>query len=152
MRNCKYNNNINMLKINQNNYKLYKKNKRQSYKNKSSELFSTPIPIKKEDIDKTKIIDREEMIKYSILRNNQNNKIINEFSVVVGDEKMNKSENKITDIISSEDENKVVFNKYEENSNTSSGCKKTIINVNQFYPSYYINTSQIITKKSNIKK
>ena len=152
MRNGKYNNNINMLKINQNNYKLYKKNKRQSYKNKSSELFSTPIPIKKEDIDKTKIIDREEIIKYSILRNNQNNKIINEFSVVVGDEKMNKSENKITDIISSEDENKVVFNKYEENSNTSSGCKKTIINVNQFYPSYYINTSQIITKKSNIKK
>ena len=77
----------------------------------------------------------EEIIKYTILRNNQNNQIINEFSIVLGDEK-NKS-----DIIS---ENKKIKCRIDENPRIiNNDNKKTIINVNQFYPSYYIDTHEI---------
>ena len=81
----------------------------------------------------------EEIIKYSILRNNRNNQIINEFSVVLGEEK-NKSE-----IIN---ENKKIINKLDENPILSSENKRTIINVNQYYPRYYIDTHENY-KKNN---
>ena len=52
----------------------------------------------------------QEIIKYSILRNNRNNIISQAISMTLG-----KNDN----------------------------CKKTIINVNQYYPNYYINTNNI---------
>ena len=79
------------------------------------------------------------MLKYSILRNNQNNKVINEFSIVLGEEK-DKSENENKTV-----ENKTAINKSTDNSPNKLGDnKRTIINVNQFYPSYYIDTHEII--------
>lgn len=89
--------------------------------------------------------NRDEIIKYSILRNNQNNQIINEFSVILGDEKKN-------DIKINNNETKT--DKIEK-TNISSDGKRTIINVNQYYPSYYINTNnahEILKTNTDIKK
>ena len=69
----------------------------------------------------------EEIIKYSILRNNQNNIVSQTISMTLGKSDNN---NKIS--------NKN-FNQYNKNDN----CKKTIINVNQYYPNYYINTNNL---------
>ena len=89
--------------------------------------------------------NRDEIIKYSILRNNQNNQIINEFSVILGDEKKNDKK-----INNNESKNDKI-----EKTNISSDGKRTIINVNQYYPSYYINTSnahEILKTNNDIKK
>ena len=85
---------------------------------------------------------KEEILKYSILRNNQNNQIINEFSVVLGEEKDKKIE---------PNNDKVKNSKIKE-SNKSLENKRTIINVNQFYPSYYIGSHEIINDKNKIYK
>ena len=112
-------------------YKIYK-NKNNSFKNKLNQLSTK---IHKSNNYNSKIQNfKEEILKYSILRNNQNNQIINEFSVVLGEEK---EKNKINN--SNKEEIKRSKNKSIEN-------KKTIINVNQFYPSYYIETHEIVTK------
>ena len=112
-------------------YKIYK-NKNNSFKNKLNQLSTK---IHKSNNYNSKIQNfKEEILKYSILRNNQNNQIINEFSVVLGEEK---EKNKINN--SNKEEIKGSKNKSIEN-------KKTIINVNQFYPSYYIETHEIVTK------
>ena len=89
--------------------------------------------------------NRDEIIKYSILRNNQNNQIINEFSVILGDEKKNDKK-----INNNESKNDKI-----EKTNISSDGKRTIINVNQYYPSYYINTNnahEILKTNNDIKK
>ena len=89
--------------------------------------------------------NRDEIIKYSILRNNQNNQIINEFSVILGEEK--KNDKKISNNRSKNDK--------IEKANISSDGKRTIINVNQYYPSYYINTNnahEILKTNNDIKK
>ena len=85
---------------------------------------------------------KEEILKYSILRNNQNNQIINEFSVVLGEEKDKKIEQNNDDVTNS---------KIKE-SNKSLENKRTIINVNQFYPSYYIGSHDIMNDKNKLYK
>ena len=84
---------------------------------------------------------KNEIIQYSILRNNLNNQIINEFSITVGDKQYknfeNKTENKNVTKRMINKNKKYLVKKEEKNSN-----KKTIINVNQFYPSYFINAQE----------
>ena len=78
----------------------------------------------------------EEIIKYSILRNNQNNIVSQTISMTLG---KNDNNNKIS--------NKN-YNQYYKNDN----CKKTIINVNQYYPNYYINTNNLNKTLENDNK
>ena len=119
-------------KIYQNSDKINKKNN-SCYRNKSneiSEIFSLEKNINNFDIC-NKFSLNEDIIKFTILRNNLNNKIIKEFLVVVGDEK-NKNSNlkEIKDL-------EIRKNNNREN-NINNDNKKTIINVNQYYPSYFI--------------
>ena len=124
------NNNISKKDYNQNYCKISDINKNQ--------INERPFISHKPDY-KTNIQNfNEEIIKYSILRNNRNNQIINEFSVVLGEEK-NKSE-----IIS---ENNKIKNNLDDNPVLSNENKRTIINVNQYYPRYYIDTNQICNNK-----
>ena len=87
----------------------------------------------------------ETLLKLSILRNNTNNKIIKEFSVVVGEEKY-KKENYKSERISIK-ENKIIKN--NDNLNNLNDNKKTIITFNQYYPSYYINANDILKNENN---
>ena len=126
----------------QNNNNNLKKDYNQNYCKISdiskSQLNERPFISHKPDY-KTNIQNfNEEIIKYSILRNNRNNQIINEFSVILGEEK-NKSE-----IIS---ENKKINNNLDDNPILSNENRRTIINVNQYYPRYYIDTHQICNNK-----
>lgn len=72
----------------------------------------------------------KEIIKYSILRNNQNNKVSSVISITLGEKK-----------------NKLDNNKNNQKSNINwnnlknDNFKKTIINVNQYYPNYYISAN-----------
>ena len=80
-----------------------------------------------------------EMIRYSILRNNLNNQVINEFSITVG----NKTERILENNFKNDSERKNDLNVNEKKvmgkRNETINDKKTIINVNQYYPSYFIN-------------
>ena len=119
-------------KKNKNYYKIYNKNKN-NINNKSKEFLT------KTDIGnyKSKMKNfKDEILKYSIIRNNKNNQVINEFSIVLGEEK---DKNKQKD-----NDNKDTNNKSSEKSNKNEENRRTIINVNQFYPSYYIDTHEII--------
>ena len=114
---------------------FYNQNKN-SINNKSKEL------LEKTDIEnyKSKMANfKDEILKYAILRNNQNNQVINEFSIILGEEK-DKSEKKDKD-------NKNIHNKSNEKSNKIIENRRTIINVNQFYPNYYIDTHEVINIK-----
>lgn len=80
-----------------------------------------------------------DIIRYSILRNNLNNQITNEFSITLGEKgiqdmgnntKNNIPKKKIINIKKKCQDKKVGYN----------NDKKTIINVNQYYPSYFINS------------
>ena len=135
LQNIKKEGKIKSYKIKQFNfYKSHNKNKSDAFKNKSNDFLSSKIQIGNY---KSKMNNfKEEMLKYSILRNNQNNQIINEFSVVLGEEKHKN--------VSKNNEKKNLENKNDDNNNKSMENKKTIINVNQFYPSYYIGTHEII--------
>ena len=66
-------------------------------------------------------MNNNDIIKYSIMRNNQNNQVSHAISVTLGNDDKNKSNNE----------------------NDKKNYKKTIINVNQYYPSYYINTNNL---------
>jgi hypothetical protein len=79
-----------------------------------------------------------DIIKYSILRNNLNNKVINEFSLTVGESNNQEKKNEIKNEINNK--KRININKKKMN-NKKEGIndKKTIINVNQYYPSYFIN-------------
>ena len=80
----------------------------------------------------------EDIIKYSIMRNNLNNQVINEFSLTVGDSNNQDKKAEIKNEINNKKRiniNKKKINNKKEGIND----KKTIINVNQYYPSYFIN-------------
>ena len=72
------------------------------------------------DIKSSINMNNNDIIKYSIMRNNQNNQVSHAISVTLGNNDKNKS-----------------------NENNKKNYKKTIINVNQYYPSYYINTNNL---------
>ena len=77
------------------------------------------------------IIDKD-IITYSILRNNKNNKISQAFSLTLGKEdntNINKDKN-------DEQQSLITNNELQKDSN-----KKTIINVNQYCPNYYFSTN-----------
>ena len=119
--------------------KPYNKNFNEIFKLKQNKLSSNTIS---NSNYKSKMKNfKEEILKYSILRNNQNNQIINEFSVVLGEEK-DKNVNHNKEIID-------VNNKVNKISNKSLENKRTIINVNQFYPSYYIDAHELPKSKNN---
>ena len=88
----------------------------------------------------SKTIDdyNEDIIKYSILRNNLNNQVINEFSLTVGD---NNNQDKKSEIKNDTNNKKRININKKKLNNKKEGTndKKTIINVNQYYPSYFIN-------------
>ena len=142
---------LNQNKIYQNSDKIYKKNKNIIYENEIRELFSLEkYKTNKENkqINKDKIISNEDIVKLSILRNNFNNQIVKEFSVVVGDETINnnnENENDLNEINSIENKSENISKEFP----LSCLNKKTIINVNQYYPSYYISNSNEVMK--NIK-
>ena len=116
--------NINVNKIYDNSCKLYKKNQNYSYRNKSSKIREL---LTEDNINNNDNYD--DIIKLSILRNNRNNQISKEFSVIVGDS--DKKIIEVNNIISKSKNNK-------DNNLLSNDNKRTIINVNQFYPSYFI--------------
>ena len=123
-----------------NNNKPYNGNINDIFKLKPNEISSKTVS---NNNFKSKIKNfKEEILKYSILRNNQNNQIINEFSVVLGEEK-DKNVNQNNEIIN------VNNNKVNKISNKSLENKRTIINVNQFYPSYYIDTHGLPKNKNS---
>ena len=131
--------NINKAYQNENINCIKPYNKNNFINNKSNELTNIKIPI--DNNYKSKIKNyKEEMLKYSILRNNQNNQIINEFSIILGEEKDKKNVQNGKNLIK---------NKLEE-CNKSLENKRTIINVNQFYPSYYIANHEIVDGKNKI--
>ena len=81
----------------------------------------------------------ENIIRFSILRNNLNNKVINEFSITVGDKNNEDNENDMKNDI--REKNKININNKKNliRKEGTNNDKKTIINVNQYYPSYFIN-------------
>ena len=122
--------------------KRHNKNINDIFKLKPNELSSNTIS---NSNYKSKMQNfKEEILKYSILRNNQNNQIINEFSVILGEEKdKNVSQkNEIRDANN-------INNKLSKISYKSLENKRTIINVYQFYPSYYIDTNELPNNKNN---
>ena len=129
---------LNDNQIYKNSRKIYKKNQNNSFRNKSSKIRNK---LKEEnDNNKNKNVFNykfnlnEDIIRFSIQRNNMNNQIIKEFSVIVGDKNKSMNLKEINEIGNNN------FNNNNEN-------KKTIINVNQYYPNYFINTSEIIKNK-----
>jgi len=119
--------NLNVNKIYDNSSKLYKKNQNNSYRNKSSKIREL---LNEDNINNINNNGKyEDIIKLSILRNNMNNQISKEFSVVVGDS--NKKLIEVNNVDSKSKNNK-------DSNLLSNDNKRTIINVNQFYPSYFI--------------
>ena len=120
---------------------VFNKEKIKKYKNsnllKNSNYRNSVIKknqINKNKISKNKIynfdsfdmkssinMNNNDIIKYSIIRNNQNNQVSHAISVTFGNNDKNK----------------------RNNENNKKNYKKTIINVNQYYPSYYINTNNL---------
>ena len=92
---------------------------------------------------------RKNIEKYTILRNNQNNKVINEVSIFIGKQSIcDKNKNTDLEMYKNNKGNSLINNKKLKAINVN---KKTIINVNQFYPSYYINKNENIFKnKKNV--
>jgi hypothetical protein len=96
---------------------------------------------------------KNNIVKYAILRNNENNKMSSEISIYIGKQTKNNSSesNNNTDMYNSNS----IKNKNEKislNNNKMKSInvnKKTIINVNQFYPSYFINNNNDIFKNKN---
>ena len=89
----------------------------------------------------------ENIIKYSILRNNLHNQIINEFSLTFRDN--NKDNNKEKEINNIDNKEKIDINTKKINVKKIEGNndKKTIINFNQYYPSYFINSRNLDIKE-----
>ena len=130
---------------------LTERNSSSKFGDKSNEIKSKPISSMQDlNIYKNKILSQkgsfsrlhnydEEIIKYSIFRNNKNNQVINEFSLTVG--KINSpssNDNLKKYFVEKNDLNKNRKKNLAKNEGTNNN-KKTIINVNQYYPSYFIN-------------
>ena len=93
---------------------------------------------------------RKNIVKYSILRNNQNNEIRNELSIYIGYKNINNDEQNFEK--PNIELTKKKKGKYSIDNNKLKAInvnKKTIINVNQFYPSYFINNNSNIFKNKN---
>ena len=98
---------------------------------------------------------RKNIIKYNILRNNKNNQVSSEVSVFIGNNSsfnnsnsIETNENKIND-----ENNKKKIGKFPNGDkiNPINVNKKTIINFNQFYPSYYINNKKNLSNNKENK-
>jgi hypothetical protein len=125
---------LNIKQIYQNFNKINRR--KDSFRNKSNE--NRQLIDEEDNIN----IQNEALIRLSILRNNTNNQIIKEFSVVVGEEKNKKEKNKSEQII-------IIDNKNIKNNEKLNDNKKTIINFNQYYPSYFINANDILKSENN---
>ena len=116
---------------------------------------NSKIPKKKEKISFTRENSlnipkfKKNIMEYTILRNNQNNKISSEVSIYIGKENTNNSKG-IYIGINNNNEYKIQKEKYNNNKKLKAinVNKKTIINVNQFYPSYIINNNNENTIKN----
>ena len=118
------NNNINLGYENK-----FRKNQKISKKNTFTRENSLNIPNFQKKIEK-----------YSILKNNRNNQVISEVSIYIGKQNSNnKNENTNLEIYNNKKEKSLINDKKLKAINVN---KKTIINVNQFYPSYYINNNE----------
>ena len=93
---------------------------------------------------------RKNIIKYNILRNNENNQVSSEVSLFIGKNKNSNNNNSIeTNInIFNDEYTKKKIGKFSINNKLKpiNVNKKTIINVNQFYPSYFINNNENFSK------
>ena len=103
---------IHLCKLNTNKKIITNKNNNKNNNNKNDRIINRII------FERLK----NNILHYSINRNNKNNKIKNEVSIFIG-EKNNK-----------DNEKKTLLQRYK----TGKLNKKTIINVNQYYSSYYI--------------
>ena len=93
------------------------------------------------DIKPPSSLINQDIIKYSILRNNQCNEISQVISLTLGKEK-----NNIFDSVNNKKNNDNQIDHIDNNDSKNDKYKKTIINVNQYYPNYYINTNNINKK------
>ena len=143
---------------------LTERNSSSKFGDKSNEINSKPISSMQDlNIYKNKILSQngsfsrlhnydEEIIKYSIFRNNKNNQVINEFSLTVG--KINSpssNDNLKKYFVEKNDLNKNRKKNIAKNEGTNNN-KKTIINVNQYYPSYFINAQNHNFKEKALRK
>ena len=95
---------------------------------------------------------KKDIVKYSILRNNKNNQVSSEVSLFIG-KNYNINGNSIesnldlyTDEYFKKKIGKYSFNNKIKAINVN---RRTIINVNQFYPSYFINNNENFNKNKN---
>ena len=133
-----YFNKIKNVVFNKEKIKKYKNNNLLKNSNYKKDYLKNSI-IKRNQINKNKIsknkiynfdsfdmkssitMNNNDIVRFSILRNNKNNQVSHAISVTLGNNDKNKSNNE----------------------NNKKNYKKTIINVNQYYPSYYINTNNL---------
>ena len=93
---------------------------------------------------------RKNIVKYAIIRNNKNNEVRKEVSIYIGDQKNNNDKQNLEK--PNIEFTKKKKGKYSIDNNKLKAInvnKKTIINVNQFYPSYFINNNPNIFKNKN---
>ena len=93
---------------------------------------------------------RKNIVKYSIIRNNQTNQIRSEVSIYIGKQNINNEKNNLEK--NNNEFIKKKKGKFSIDNNKLKAInvnKKTIINVNQFYPSYFINNNSNIFKNKN---
>ena len=95
---------------------------------------------------------KKDIVKYSILRNNKNNQVSSEVSLFIG-KNNNINGNSIEsnlDLYTDEYIQKKI-GKYSLNNKLKAinVNRRTIINVNQFYPSYFINNNENLIKNKN---
>ena len=140
MKNINNNNNINKIyhsknKLKKKDYQNYiNKNNKKNRINKELSPKSNRYLFNYVEIKPSINIIDQDIIRYSILRNNQNNKVSKVFSVTLGNnDNTNNSKNK-NDRLSS-----IINN----NNFNNDDYKKTIINVNQYYPNYYFSTNDL---------
>ena len=118
---------------------LNKMNKINNKIKKNNYVNNNQIIDKENDYDKPNFIQsqksliekyRKNILHYSIIRNNQNNQVKNEVSIFIGDNEKNR---KNIDIKKNR-----INSKTDNQTRNLWNNKKTIINVNQYYSSYYI--------------
>ena len=106
----------------------FRKNAKISKKSTFTRENSLKIPKFKETIEK-----------YNILRNIQNNQITSEVSIFIGNENICDENTKTKLEIYDNKKGRSLISNNNKKFKAINVNKKTIINVNQFYPSYYIN-------------
>jgi hypothetical protein len=95
---------------------------------------------------------KKDIVKYSILRNNKNNQVSSEVSLFIG-KNNNINGNSIESYLDlyNDEYFKKKIGKYSFNNKLKAinVNRRTIINVNQFYPSYFINNNENLIKNKN---